>query len=297
MDDPCASQGALTGASLAFERQRAAMAVTITTPPEKAVLLVLAIMANEDGAAWPPISGPTGIAGRASLSRRATQEALRGLEAKGLVERDERPGRGAVYTLRVEVRATRACAPSAHVQEARTDIDGGCAPPAPKQPRTPNRRKETTSLPSTRARTTSGLPTPSALDLPPLPAGASEQQWADYVEMRVAMSRADKKRPWTPTVARKAIEKLHALAADGSDPGAVLDQSVLNTWQGLFPVKDDRNGRPDRTRPDAVAGPRRGYGADMLAAAHARPADDPEGDPRDSGRAEGEVPAWLRRRP
>jgi hypothetical protein len=80
-------------------------------------------------------------------------------------------------------------------------------------------------------------------------------------------------------------------------------QASWRTWVRNATKWDNRNGLPQRndhaagTRAIALAGPRRGYGADMLAAALARPEDGPEGDPRDCGGAEGPLPAYLRRRP
>lgn len=276
-----------SAAAAAFERQRAAMAVRGVSPAEKAVLLVLAIMANAEGTAWPSIEQ---LAARASIGRRTAFRALDGLAERRLVERETTPGKGTRYTLTLDQCQSGTGATTAPVP----DTTPTRAAVAPKQPVTTSKRKKTTSSPSTRGAITSigG----KALDLPPLPDGASDQQWADYAEMRQVMARGVKGRPWTAGVARKAIEKLHTLAGQGHNPGAVLDQSVLEGWQGLFPLKGNHHGRSDRPGADAVAGPRRGYAADMLAAAIARPDDDTEGGARDSGRPEGEIPAWLRRR-
>lgn len=91
---------------MSFDHQRAACNATCTTLPEKAVLLVLAIMANEKGEAWPPITGPTGLTLKCSMSRRAVQLALRSLEAKGHISRTIVPGRGAIYRVEIGVRTT-----------------------------------------------------------------------------------------------------------------------------------------------------------------------------------------------
>jgi hypothetical protein len=34
-----------------------------------------------------------------------------------------------------------------------------------------------------------------------------------------------------------ALKRLDTLRAQGNDPAEVLDQSVLNGWKGIFPVK------------------------------------------------------------
>lgn len=122
---------------MSFDHQRAACNATCTTLPEKAVLLVLAIMANDKGEAWPPITGPTGLTLKCSMSRRAVQLALRSLETKGHITRTSVPGRGAIYRIELGVRTTCACASDAHVHDMRTGCAPhaqGCAPHAPKQP-------------------------------------------------------------------------------------------------------------------------------------------------------------------
>ena len=223
-----------SAAAAAFARLRAAMAITSTTAAEKTVLLVLTIMANQDGQAWPPIRGATGLASRCSLGERTVARALRGLEAAGLVKTDEVPGKGSIYT----VDPCQSGSPTPPLPERQgsplPERQATPARAATKQPRT-TIGKKTTSSPH-RAR--------NAIEaLPALPGGVTDQQWADFVEMRQRMARGPKGRPWTAGAARKAIDKLHALATAGHDPGAVLDASVLNGWQGLFPPKDDQHGK------------------------------------------------------
>ena len=58
------------------------------------------------------------------------------------------------------------------------------------------------------------------------------------------MRKASKK-PMGPGAIELAIRKLDELRAEGHTPQAVLEQSVLRGWQGLFPVAADearRNG-------------------------------------------------------
>lgn len=57
------------------------------------------------------------------------------------------------------------------------------------------------------------------------------EAWNAYVEMRRAI-----KRPLTKWAAVLAVRTLETLKVQGHDPQAVLDQSVFNAWQGLFPV-------------------------------------------------------------
>lgn len=72
-----------------------------------------------------------------------------------------------------------------------------------------------------------------------LPAWIPAEAWAGYVEMRKKI-----KKPMTDRAVTLAINTLDKLRAEGSDPGAVLDQSTLNAWQGLFAVRVERRGLP-----------------------------------------------------
>lgn len=45
------------------------------------------------------------------------------------------------------------------------------------------------------------------------------------------------KKPMTPRAMDLAVAKLADLMRAGSDPKAVLDQSTMNSWQGLFEIK------------------------------------------------------------
>lgn len=62
--------------------------------------------------------------------------------------------------------------------------------------------------------------------------------WDGWLEMR-----RGKKCPATPRALELAVKKLAGLRAQGHDPEAVLDQSTMMGWQGLFPVKPDRSGQ------------------------------------------------------
>jgi len=289
--------------------EQIALAWASGVPPiDRLVLLALADWSDKAGRTWPSIPQ---LASKTGIHERTVRLALGRLEGGGHLTRRSLPGKGTRYRLTIQPVDTPGATPTPGAEPT-----PGVTPTPGVAPGTPGaaptntsairqERKKASPSPSTRARSTASVgggpitvggstsdggstrvsPQPGtparAIDLPPLPPGASDQQWADYVEVRVAMARADKKRPWTPTTARKAIEKLTALAAAGEDPGAVLDQSVLNTWQGLFPVKDDRNGR--RGQPLAAGagarGPRPDPALDLLYAARA--AEAAEGAPGD----------------
>ncbi len=76
-----------------------------------------------------------------------------------------------------------------------------------------------------------------------LPEWIDPPDWADYVGMRKAI-----KKPMTPRACQLAIKTLERLRTEGHQPAAVLQQSILNSWQGLFPIRPDHkpgtNGKP-----------------------------------------------------
>lgn len=65
-----------------------------------------------------------------------------------------------------------------------------------------------------------------------LPDWLPREEWEGFVEMRKKA-----KSPLTPRAINLAISELEKLRAQGQDPGAVLNQTVMNGWKGLFPVK------------------------------------------------------------
>lgn len=78
-----------------------------------------------------------------------------------------------------------------------------------------------------------------------LPAWIPTDLFRDWLEMRKKI-----KKPATKKAQQLAVGKLAELRADGHSAAAVLEQSILNSWQGLFPIKEQQNGkfsRPDKT--------------------------------------------------
>ncbi len=60
--------------------------------------------------------------------------------------------------------------------------------------------------------------------------------WAAWIEARRAI-----RAPLTPKARTLAIAALARLRDAGDDPGAVLEQSALRGWRGLFPLTRDRD--------------------------------------------------------
>jgi hypothetical protein len=66
-----------------------------------------------------------------------------------------------------------------------------------------------------------------------LPPWVPLESWNGYKEMRKRNRKA-----MTPRAERMVLGKLEELRQQGNSPAAVLDQSTMNGWQGLFPLKD-----------------------------------------------------------
>ncbi|CAG9172453.1 replication protein [Cupriavidus respiraculi] len=59
-----------------------------------------------------------------------------------------------------------------------------------------------------------------------------EEAWSAYLDMRKRI-----KKPMTEYAKRLAVGELEKFRSCGQDPEAVLNQSTMNSWQGLFEVK------------------------------------------------------------
>jgi uncharacterized protein YdaU (DUF1376 family) len=71
------------------------------------------------------------------------------------------------------------------------------------------------------------------------------QEWNDYIEMRQRI-----RKPATTQAMRLVINRLEKLWDQGDNPKAVLEQSIMQSWQGVFPVSNGNgNGRNGNGRP------------------------------------------------
>lgn len=124
------ASGTLSG----FDLQRAVLAVEGLSAPEKTVLLVLAVMANESAQAWPGINS---LMAKCSLSERSVQRAVQSLKSMGHIKREEKLGHGVVYTV---TPVTVAPLPDSHPRHDDTPATQAPTPVtvAPKQPVTTN---------------------------------------------------------------------------------------------------------------------------------------------------------------
>lgn len=219
-----------------FDLCRAALAVTGISAPEQSVLTVLAIMANDQAQCWPAINGGAGLTGKTKLSERAVQNATKALEAAGHITRISRPGRGVIYT--VHPRTSCTPAQDAPPQEVRPAEDAPTpAPPAPKQPRTTTSPKASPSPKRARATAVAFVP----------PSDIPEAEWEAFEDMRRRI-----KKPMTDKARTLAVNRLRELADAGFPPGDVLNHSILNNYQGLFPPPKDRSNAEHRSHRGAA---------------------------------------------
>ena len=66
-----------------------------------------------------------------------------------------------------------------------------------------------------------------------LPAWVPREAFDGFVEMRQRI-----RRPLTDYAKHLIVRKLERLVEDGYDAKEVLEQSILNSWQGLWPIND-----------------------------------------------------------
>ena len=85
-----------------------------------------------------------------------------------------------------------------------------------------------------------------------LPVWIPKAAWDGFIEMRKAIHKPLK----TEHAVKLAIGKLESFRLAGNDPGEVLNQSTLNSWQGLFEVKDGK--RKSNSRPSGAIAPEAG---------------------------------------
>lgn len=74
-----------------------------------------------------------------------------------------------------------------------------------------------------------------------LPDWIDKQTWSDYKQMRIRL-----RKPMTPRAEVLALQHLDNLRQQGQQPSAVVEQSIYNSWQALYPVKNDNgNGQKE----------------------------------------------------
>jgi len=68
-----------------------------------------------------------------------------------------------------------------------------------------------------------------------------KKAWKDFKAMRSKI-----KKPMTERAEELLLDKLNKLDNDEDNQIAILNQSIMNSWQGVFPLKGDYDGKSDR---------------------------------------------------
>ena len=74
-----------------------------------------------------------------------------------------------------------------------------------------------------------------------LPEWLPESAWIDFVEFRQSIPRSS----FTLKAQKLALHRLEVFREQGHDPVEVINQSILNGWKGLFPLKQDQGPNPE----------------------------------------------------
>jgi hypothetical protein len=196
---------------------------------EKLILLALADWSNDEGECWPSVAR---IAQKSSKSERTVQGALAKLEAAGHISRDQRLGRGCLYTVHPRKDCTpAAAAPPQSLRPAAPAPTPAAA--APNTSLTPQASPETSSPPKRRAR--SAAP---KVDEFPKPEGVDAGHWRDFLA-----NRKRKRLPNTASAHAKLMRDIERFTDAEWPPGRILQHAAESGWAGIYDPRDKRNGQ------------------------------------------------------
>ena len=240
------------------------------SPTNKLVLLALADCADDAGKCWPSVAT---LAAKCCLSKRSVLRAIDALENDGFVSPQKTAGKQSVYLIRVSgdrcqsvtsdtVSWVTPCQPMDRVIHNRCQSDTGDNLSLVTESHhtgdtvSPHRCQSVTSTGDTVSPVSILDSKPSSKPSinhhkPPtrvreqssaklvLPDWLPEATWNEFVAHRKAI-----KKPMTNLAESKTIKELDRLRAAGNDPVAVIEQSILRGWAGVFDVR--RTGPPGK---------------------------------------------------
>lgn len=203
---------------------------------DKLVLLALADNANDQGECFPSL---TNIAGRCEMHRATVIRSIRSLETSGHISRHVRPGRNngyLVHPLQISTSSTEQLVAACNPSQPATNPSQPATSPSPLINPSPseNRHKPSKRRSGGRAEGPKNPP-----DEPP-PSNLNVEAWHRWVEYRQQLRKPIK--PFSIAAAQRE------LAGYGRDQAAVVEQSIANSYQGLFPLKQRPNGQEAPSR-------------------------------------------------
>ncbi len=179
----------------------------LLSPLDKLTLLALADNANDQGECYPSLAA---LLEKCGMSRRALIYCLQRLETGGHLTRRCFTGKRTVYTVHPCMTCTSAG--DAPVHDVRRTSAPGASPSPPITPSPSGNRQE------------------PSIASEPLPSNLEPETWHRWEQYRKQI-----RKPIKPASTLAAQRKL---AAFGPDQSAVVEQSIANGWQGLFPLKE-----------------------------------------------------------
>jgi hypothetical protein len=189
----------------------------LDNPIRKLVLVKLADNANEDGVCWPSINT---IAKHCECGRRTVIRHIQWLEENGFLSvkrkrSDKNKNEVNVYELHEQT------------MRANTLQEQGSATVAP---------------PSATV-----TPPPSATVAPKstnIESPIEPSIWQDFLDMRKSI-----KKPLLNGAISRMDKKLTKMHNQGHDINKCLEQSIINSWQDVYPLKDINNEKSNSTQP------------------------------------------------
>jgi DNA-binding transcriptional MocR family regulator len=192
---------------------------------DKLVLLALADNANDEGECYPSLSN---ISNRCEMHRTTVMHAIQSLEASGHLSRQMRAGRNTLYMVHPSLCATSSgeqLVAGNNQSLSATNQSLSATSPSPLINPSPSENRH---KPSKRTRVT--IP-----DEPP-PSNLNVEAWHRWEQYRKQV-----RKPIQPASKLAAQRKL---AAFGTDQAAVVEQSIADGYQGLFPLKTTQKSKP-----------------------------------------------------
>lgn len=206
-----------------------AWAAIVGDHTDKLVLLALADNANDEGQCYPSL---TNIASRCEMHRATVMRSIQSLETAGHVRRTVRMGRNTVYQVHPcqgDTSSTEQLVAGSNQSQRATNPSQPATSPSPLINPSPSENRHKPS----KGKRAKG-PNPETVPDEPPPSNLNVEAWHRWVQYRKQI-----RKPIHPASWLGAQRKL---AAFGTDQATVVEQSIANGWQGLFPLKTD--GKP-----------------------------------------------------